>query len=257
MEFNLSLSTDVGIQKKTNQDSCCIKQAVTDKGNILLAVICDGMGGLSKGEVASAAVIKAFSDWFENEFPAFLSGDNVIGDVAYSWGRMIRQQNQIISEYGERFRIQLGSTVTAMLILENGRYIIGHVGDSRAYRITDSNAEVLTEDQTLVAREIQKGRLTPEAAEKDPRRNVLLQCVGASRTVEPAFYYGRANSGECYMLCSDGFRHEITAEEIARTLGPSVNHSEQEMESHIVQLIDLNKYRHENDNITALLIKAV
>ena len=53
MNFQFALHTDVGIQKMTNQDSCCMRQAETDKGNILFALICDGMGGLSKGELAS------------------------------------------------------------------------------------------------------------------------------------------------------------------------------------------------------------
>ena len=67
MKFNVAIHTDVGIRKETNQDSLCLKQAETDKGVILLAIICDGMGGLEKGEVASATVITAFSKWFETE----------------------------------------------------------------------------------------------------------------------------------------------------------------------------------------------
>ena len=68
MNYLTAVHTDVGIRKKTNQDSALVMEATTDKGNVLLTVVCDGMGGLAKGEVASAAVIDAFSKWFENNY---------------------------------------------------------------------------------------------------------------------------------------------------------------------------------------------
>lgn len=257
MNYKIALQTDIGIKKETNQDSCCIKQAETNKGTIIMAVICDGMGGLSKGEVASATLIKAFSEWFKNQLPEILATDNPMHEVEYSWNRIIKEQNQNIAAYGKNLRLQLGSTITAMLIFENNDYIIVHVGDSRVYKITDEKLELLTEDQTVVAREVKQGRLTPEQAEEDPRRNVLLQCVGASRIVEPVFYNGSIIANECYMLCSDGFRHVISEDEIMNSFAPSKNDTEGQMSEHIVELIELNKFRHENDNITSLLIKTV
>ena len=257
MEYKIALQTDVGIKKETNQDSCCIKEAVTDKGKVLMAVICDGMGGLAKGEVASATLIKTFSEWFETELPEILAKDKPLEEVQYRWDRIVKEQNQNIGAYGKSLKIQLGSTITAILVLENSQYIIVHVGDSRAYRITNTNIEALTEDQTVVAKEVKQGKLTPEQAENDPRRNVLLQCVGASRIVEPVFYYGTVQADECYMLCSDGFRHVIRSEEIHKAFAPENNADEEQMNGHITELIELNKFRHENDNITALLIKTV
>ena len=257
MEYRIALQTDVGIKKETNQDSCCIKEAVTEKGTVLMAVICDGMGGLAKGEVASATLIKTFSLWFENELVEILPMDNPLDEVEYRWDRIIKEQNQNIAAYGKSLKLQLGSTITAMFILEDNRYIIVHVGDSRAYKITDEGVNVLTEDQTVVAKEVKQGKLTQEQAESDPRRNVLLQCVGASRIVEPTFYYGTVSFDECYMLCSDGFRHVVTNDEILNVFAPSQNDNEEQMNKHILDLIELNKFRHENDNITALLIKTV
>ena len=257
MEYKIAIHTDIGIKKETNQDSCCIKEALTETGKIVLAVICDGMGGLAKGEVASASIINAFSRWFEESLPTILAEKNTLDEVKYSWNRMLKEQNRNILDYGKQYHIQLGSTVTALLILEDGEFLIGHVGDTRVYRITDSVIEVLTEDQTFIANEIKKGRLTLEEAEKDPRRNVLLQCVGASGSVEPEFYVGKVVCNECYMLCSDGFRHVISDEEIQRALSPSNNSNETIMKGHIEELIELNKFRHEVDNITAMLIKTV
>lgn len=257
MEYRIALQTDVGIKKENNQDSCCILEAETDKGKVLMAVLCDGMGGLAKGEVASATLIKAFSSWFVNELPVILGMPKSLEEVECCWDRLIKEQNRNISTYGRSLKLQLGSTITAMLILEDNKYIIAHVGDTRAYKITDANVITLTEDQTVVAREVKQGKLTPEQAEKDSRRNVLLQCVGASRIVEPAFYYGTVGYNECYMLCSDGFRHVITNEEILKSFAPSNNNNEEQMNMHIDDLVELNKFRHEHDNITALLIKTV
>lgn len=257
MNYQIALHTDVGIKKETNQDSLCVKQAETDKGNIILAVVCDGMGGLEKGEVASATVINAFSAWFEKELPLILARKSYYEDIRYRWDRIIKEQNQIIGEYGRKNHIQLGTTISALLIFEDGRYLIGHVGDSRVYKITDDEIETLTLDQTLVAQKVRNGTMTPEEAERDPRRNMLLQCIGASKTVEPDYIEGTVSQNECYMLCSDGFRHVVSAEEIKSVFAPSVNSTEEIMKSNIVKLVELNKERNETDNITAILLKTV
>ena len=252
-----SMHTDIGTVKTTNQDSMCVKEARTQKGQILFAIVCDGMGGLEKGEVASATVIKAFSDWFERELPYQLAKQNYLDEIECQWDAMLKEQNQNIMNYGAANHIQLGTTFTALLMLENGKYLIGHVGDTRVYQLLDNQVNVLTEDQTVVQKEIREGRLTPEQAEVDPRRNVLLQCIGASNVVEPAFYHGRATQGECYMLCSDGFRHENSVQEIWDGLSPLVNSYEEEMHMHLVSLVELCKSRGETDNISAILIKTM
>ena len=142
-----------------------------------------------------------------------------------------------------------------MIVFEDGKYLIGHVGDSRAYKISNSEISILTKDQTIVANEVRLGKLTPEEAARDPRRNVLLQCVGASRIVEPEYVGGTVELGACYMLCSDGFRHEISAAEIQNAFAPIANRDAAQMQTNIIRLIELNKSRGETDNITALLIK--
>ena len=255
MKYKIALHSDVGIQKETNQDSLCVKQAQTHKGTVTFAVVCDGMGGLEKGEVASATLIKKLAKWFDVELTQALKMTKPVEEIQYRWNRIIKEQSQEIAVYGRSNHIQLGTTVTMMLILENGEYIIGNVGDSRIYKITNDNINLLTKDQTLVAHEIEMGRLTPEEAEKDDRRSVLLQCVGASKTVIPDFFYGRANKDECYFLCSDGFRHEITSDEIMQAFYPMKNNEESEMENNIIKMIEINKARQETDNISGILIK--
>ncbi|WP_066315527.1 PP2C family serine/threonine-protein phosphatase [Bacillus sp. FJAT-29814] len=254
MEVLTAVHTDIGNKKATNQDSLCLKVAQTSLGKVVLAVICDGMGGLAKGEVASASVIHAFSNWFDDELPSRLLSES-FHELQLDWERIIHEQNQRIAEYGRRVNIQLGTTLTAFLLIDTKFMLIGHVGDTRAYRISNHNLEVMTEDQTVVGREIRRGTLTPEQARRDPRRNVLLQCIGASKVVEPDFISGTPEPEEVFMLCSDGFRNMISENEIHSLFAPQALTDETMMEQKAKELVELNKQRQETDNISVLLVK--
>ena len=253
MNFIVSATTDIGLTKSTNQDSCSLKLFQTPQGPMALAVLCDGMGGLAKGEVASASVIRAFDDWARNQLPLLCDGplaDNVIRD---QWTRIVTGQNALIGAYGARQGIRLGTTVVALLLTQT-RYYILNVGDSRAYEIREG-IQVLTQDQTLVAREVAQGRMTEAQALVDERRSVLLQCVGASPEVYPDFFFGVPKSDAVYMLCSDGFRHEITSQEIWAGFRPELMLDEPAMVRCTTSLIELNKQRRERDNITVALVR--
>ena len=101
------------------------------------------------------------------------------------------------------------------------------------------------------------GRMTPEQAMNDSRKNILLQCIGASKTIVPDIERGTLEEGDVFLLCSDGFRHEISEQEIFGVMAPSLLTSEKVMKKSLVDLVNLSKTRNEKDNITALLIKAV
>ncbi len=253
MDFLVSANTDIGITKSTNQDSLTVKIIDTTIGRMTFAVLCDGMGGLAKGEVASATLIKAFSKWAETQLPDVCM--NGISDeiIREQWSSIVQQENEKIMNYGRIHNINLGTTVVVMLITQN-RYYILNVGDSRAYEIKE-NVKQITEDQTLIQREISQGRLTEEEAKVDPRRSVLLQCIGASEVVSPAMYYGEVKLNATYMLCSDGFRHEITKEEIYEALNPEVLTDINIMDNNTKYLIEADKERQEKDNISVVLVR--
>ena len=254
MRFSAVYNTDVGIKKKTNQDSLAIKIAETPDGQALFSLVCDGMGGLAKGEVASKEVICAFCNWFDQQFAEMVKNESFSeGALKYQWLHLAVDMNEKIKAYGEQNGIMLGTTISAILMCR-GRYYIVHVGDSRIYQMS-STVQQLTADQTLVAREIAAGRLTPEQAETDSRRSVLLQCIGASPVVEPDFVAGDIQAGATYMICSDGFRHKISNDEIMSKIGPAACGTEAEMEDGCKFLTELVKYRKETDNITVVLIK--
>lgn len=253
MKFNATADSDVGISKNTNQDSILIKHATCDLGEILMAIVCDGMGGLSKGELASAAVIRAFNHWFDNELPFELENVdmNVIGA---KWSLLLKELNADILEYSKTIGDEgMGTTFSGILFVGE-EYVIVHVGDSRIYHIS-SHLEQLTSDHTFIAREISKGTMTIEQAKTDKRRNLLLQCVGASKIVEPDILTGKTNKG-VYLLCSDGFRHEITEDEMFESLNPINLVNKKTMHSNAKYLIEQVKAREEKDNISVILIKA-
>lgn len=252
MRYVATADTDIGISKSTNQDSVIIKHASFDEGEALMAIVCDGMGGLSKGELASATVIRAFSKWFDEELKFELENIDmqVIGG---KWALMLKDLNVKILEYGKKSGNSLGTTFSGILFV-NDKYVIVHVGDSRIYHIA-SSVKQLTTDQTFVAREISRGTMTLEQAKQDKRRNLLLQCVGASDVVNPDVICGNTEKG-AYMICSDGFRHEITESEMYESLNPVNLVNKNAMHSNVRYLIEQDKSRNERDNISALLIKA-
>ena len=253
MSFLATVYSDAGIRKETNQDSALQIEANTDFGHVLLSVICDGMGGLAKGEVASATVIEAFGSWFKKDLPKLLHRKDRERIIFGEWEELIMDCNQKIAAYADARNISMGTTLNAMLFMR-GRYYIINVGDSRAYLLSDGLYQ-LTRDQSLVQREVDMGRMTALDAAVSPRGNILLQCVGASRVVNPEFFFGAPLQNATYLLCSDGFRHKIGNAEIMDFFNATINTDADIMKAHIRQLIELNKQKQEKDNITAALIR--
>ena len=232
-----------------------------------MAVICDGMGGLDKGELASAEVIRAFDIWFKENAEAVIPSYD-IENVESSWLRLLKGENLRLMEYSTANGLEMGTTFTGMIILGDDLLIV-HVGDSRIYHISNSlsksdiyvapemriSAEVrqLTEDHTFVAREVRRGNMTPDEAKSDPRRNLLLQCVGASDHVSPQIIREKAEPG-IYLLCSDGFRHEISESEMADFFNPRFISGKEDLQNRAWNALETVKDRGETDNISVILI---
>ena len=250
MKIITAMYSDIGTRKDTNQDSACITTATYKYGTACLALICDGMGGLEKGELASATVIQEFDRWFRLDLPKILNKEFQLELIREQWNRLIFSLNMKISQYGKEQGIRLGTTITGVLLI-NEHYICGNVGDSRLYQLSDTLIQV-TKDHTIVARDIEVGRITKEEAKVDPRRNVLLQCIGASNYVKADYFTGSLQKGQMLLLCSDGFRHEVTEEEIYDTLSKA---EDERLEEALRDLTELNMKRGEKDNITSVIIK--
>ena len=254
MNYFISAITDIGLAKDKNQDSYNVRIYHTPQGPLVFAILCDGMGGLSKGEVASATVVKAFCTWLEKRLPVLWESDDFAQKLCCEWIHIVESCNKKIQLYGQNQGISLGTTVTAVLFTTDTYYFI-HVGDTRIYEITDSLL-LLAKDQTLIAREIELGRLTIEQAQNDPRQHILIQCVGASQEIYPEFKMGKIKENAVYILCSDGFRHKVSEEEMYKELNSTRIMDSEEMKAHMKGLVELSKQRQEKDNITVIGIKS-
>ena len=134
MEFLLACYTNKGRIKEVNQDALLINRERHRGKEAVLAVICDGMGGLECGETASAEVIRAFDLWFREDFQDLADQEEFEDELYDSWEMLFQKVHQKIREYGRIRGIRIGTTATAMLLWEE-RFYIAHVGDCRIYEI--------------------------------------------------------------------------------------------------------------------------
>lgn len=253
MRYLSAFHTDIGIQKKSNQDSLLIQEANTASGTTLLTVLCDGLGGLQKGEIASAFMVRAFSDWFQYQYPVLLNQGFTADGLCESWSKLVSETHQKLITYGKMHGLSLGTTVEAVLFYEK-RYYVFHIGDCRVYK-KEGILQQITKDQTYIQQEMDYGRMTPEEAIKDPKRNMLLQCVGASNYLAPDFIQGELAPEQGFLICSDGFRHVISTGEIAEGMRLPSSYHEDLMRKRLEGLTELCKQRGENDNITSIWIQ--
>ncbi|HEY4600290.1 MAG TPA: PP2C family serine/threonine-protein phosphatase [Cerasibacillus sp.] len=255
MTYLAAYHTDVGLRKNINQDALLIKTAQTPVEEIGLFVVCDGMGGLSHGELASATVIYGLSQWFEHDLPELLEYEKDNEEIIFQQlENTVEKLNADIVSYGQEEGVVLGTTLTALLILGKTFFLV-QMGDSRAYAIDDNQVIQLTKDQTFVAREVARGHLTPEEARNHPKRNILLQCIGAREEIEVVITKGIIEQGMSYLLCTDGFYHKLSHDELIGYLQTEA--TETDMKQAIQTLSEIVKSRHETDNISAVLLKVV
>lgn len=252
MEYIVAASTDIGTARKSNQDAVCIKKAQTEKGKVVMAVVCDGMGGLSRGEVASASIVYGLNDWFEQKLPQELSKGS-IEEISKSLLQVVVQMHEALFELGKKQMQSLGTTISCLLLIEQ-EYVIIHAGDSRIYQMRKYLTQ-LTTDHTVTAREVAAGRMTEEEAKHSPDRSKLTQCIGVGKKCELEIKYGRAKKGDMYLLCSDGLHHHITIEEMTSLLTGKDMDSEKTMQELCKKMIHLVMQRGEKDNISVVLLK--
>ena len=155
MKYCAAYYSDIGIQKETNQDSLLLVQrGQTQDDEAVLAVICDGVGGLKMGERSSAAVVTAFRDWFDERVEELYEQEEPETELFDDWDNLIQSLHIRLKDYSEKAGFRSGTTVEAVLFMK-GRYYICHVGDCRTYIISDTLTQ-LTTDHTIVQRELQK-----------------------------------------------------------------------------------------------------
>ncbi|WP_346871191.1 MULTISPECIES: PP2C family protein-serine/threonine phosphatase [unclassified Clostridium] len=255
MRFLVGYCTDNGIKKDINEDSLLIKTATSPFGRIGLFIVCDGMGGFEKGELASATIIRDMNRWFNEELPHINFNKVYAEDIYNLINEKILKLNEKILAYGLRMNERLGTTLTMFLTINN-KYYIFQIGDSRVYKIEDS-IEQLTMDQTLVQREIERGNITKEEGRRHPNRNILLQCVGAKKEINVDMVIGEIKENQIYVICSDGFYGKLREREIYDALKVENINTKDDLNNRAKELVEIAKSRKEADNITTIIIKAL
>lgn len=250
--------TDKGAVRKTNQDACTVQVANTSFGEIAMAVICDGVGGLSAGELASATVVYRFAQWFRQELPTLLDGMDTSKSLDFKsielvWSVLLKNLNETIQAYGRTHSEMLGTTFTGMLIC-GGKYLIGHVGDCRAYLLSARGVRQVTEDQTLLAKRLASGEITPEEAESFRQKHVILQSVGTEGILKPVFYVGEYALGDLFVLCCDGAYRRAEEEGIHTFFDGVERESEEALQEACRAMLRYDLEHGEKDNLTVVCV---
>ena len=206
-----------------------------------LFVVADGMGGAQAGEVASGIVAAAFRRFGDEPGAA---GTERLAATIRAANRQIYDRSQIDTQLSG-----MGTTTTAVLV-EGNHLAIGHVGDSRAYRVRDGKLEQLTQDHSLVADLIRSGKLTAAEAETHPQRSVITRALGTDPEVDVDTFTVETRPGDVVLLCSDGLTSMVDDGTILRLVSESAS-----LDDAARALIKAANQKGGDDNITAVLFR--
>ena len=244
--------TDVGRQRKHNEDHVLLRPEYG------LFVVADGMGGHNAGNVASALASKSLDNYFEatqsGELPGPVPPDEAeLDPEARRVVAGIRKANHDVFVISSTFSQHqgMGSTVVAALVSHStGRIHIGHVGDSRCYRVRGGEMEQLTRDHSLINDALTlKPDLTPEELSRLPR-NIITRALGMKEAVKVDIRSESVEPGDLFLLCSDGLSGMVSDDQIL-----DVFEFTRDPQEACELLVAMANEAGGNDNISALIIR--
>lgn len=196
--INIYAHSDIGVTRDTNQDRFWVAKLEIDGTEAAVVCLCDGMGGLTGGEYAAESVVSVVREFF--------SDNPYLGDVVpmleVASTRLYEEALRMpVSASGKKVR--MGTTCT-LLFMHEGEYTLFHVGDSRAYKLSEGNAEKLTTDHTGWEKAKERD---PEAYVDPSQKNKLYNCMGALPRIFVQQESGTYSVGDKFLLASDGFWH--------------------------------------------------
>jgi serine/threonine protein phosphatase PrpC len=236
MGFDSISRTHVGLRRKLNED------AVFESGNLQIWAVADGMGGHHAGEVASAMIVEGLA-----LIPPASSFDNNVGKVLGT----LEDVNRALIEMARIDHQQrtMGSTVVG-LVLSDSQYKCFWVGDSRGYRVRQGEIVQLTRDHSLVQELVDAGMIEANEAETHPNANVVTRAVGATEKLKTDTVGGNLESGDIFLLASDGLTRLVGAEELLAEL------SAHSLEVAADRFIELALERGAPDNVSLVIVQA-
>jgi serine/threonine protein phosphatase PrpC len=226
--------TDPGRKRRGNEDSFVCRPP--------LFAIADGMGGARAGEVASALAAGALEEAGNG------SGERHLRSLIQEANRRVHERASTDASTSG-----MGTTITAALVVSDGSLTVGHVGDSRAYRLRGDRLEQLTDDHSLVGELVRRGELSPEAAEVHPQRSVITRALGTDPDVDVDTFPVETAAGDVYLICSDGLSDMVDGETIERILRDGRG----DLDTTARELVQAANRAGGEDNITAILFEIV
>lgn len=240
MRIEVSALSDIGCVRTNNEDSFGYSEA---QG---LYVVCDGMGGMASGEIASASAVATILETFAASANSGAAASTRLLEAIAAANRTVWQHGQLPEHKG------MGTTVVAAA-LDGDKLIIGNVGDSRAYMVESGQCMQLTVDHSYLNELIRNGTLTVENAHNadlNGMESVITRAIGAHADVQPDFFSVDLHPGTTLLLATDGLTRYLLQDEIALVLINSP------FETTCSNLIQLAKDRGGQDNITCVLLRA-
>ncbi len=243
--------TDIGRRREMNQDDFIIRKYADD---VLVAVVCDGMGGANGGNVASKVAAETFIaelDEYEQAHPSFFGESEE--DIVDCLSAGVTAANRAVYKLAvaEASLAGMGTTLVACIVSGEKGYIV-NVGDSRLYLIEGGEIEQVTHDHSRVQEMVDDGTLTPEEAKHHMFRHVITRAVGTHKTVDADLFVCEMKPGTYAVLCSDGLTDLVEPEEICETVGTIGQTAT--IEEACAALIDCANSRGGHDNITAVIL---
>ena len=235
--------TDKGCIRKMNQDAYDIQQL--DR-NTLLCVVCDGMGGAKSGNIASSLAVDVFSQEIQRCWTPNMEWDKADQLIKSA----VKLANFTVYDQAMQFEEFDGMGTTLVAALIRGRKVsVVNVGDSRAYRISQSGIRQITKDHSVVQMMVDRGELTAEMAKRYPGKNLITRAVGTESAVSCDVFRQELSKGEYLLLCSDGLSNLLDDQEILFEVVHGVNKGRC-----CKRLLDIAVSRGAPDNVTCVLV---
>jgi len=239
------VKSDIGKARDTNQDYYYISDSLNE---VQLYIVADGMGGYKGGDIASKTAVQCVKSYIENNYQEIEKDrDSLIQLV----GSSMEYANMIVYEKAKEDKELegMGTTLEICLIYNNKVYI-GHVGDSRIYRVRKDIIKRLTQDHSYVQKLVKDGKITKEEAESHPRKNMLMKAIGCNAFVEPDVAVKIFQKDDILVMATDGLTNLVSQEEILKTV-------QEDIEKAPKKLIDIANENGGYDNITVAVIKNI
>ena len=234
--------SDIGMVREMNQDNYFISDP---NDEIKLFIVADGMGGYKGGEVASALAIESAKSYIKNNFEETnRDRDKILELIRNS----IEYANMVVYERSKEVEELNGmGTTMDVVIIQSGRLYIGHVGDSRVYRLRKEFFRKLTTDHSYVEQLVKQGNITKEEAYNHPKKNMLTKALGCTAFVEPDVMVKGFQKDDILLMCTDGLTNMVREEKICEII-------KENPESACEVLVNKANENGGQDNITAVII---